>query len=539
MGLAELVRESGLPKATALRLARSLVSAGLIARDEASGRFVQSAAFWIQFAPFLGPAQSLVSDVSVVLHELSVQEGASALLLLPEAKGRTGTFPLYAFPPKHLFVDPAAAPNVPLHTLAGGKCYLAHLPANEIAEYMSGGLRPLTEKSITSPSRLRRELAAVRKRGYGLNLGEIELSLPGVGVPLMDSDGSVIGGLSLAYAEGGHSENYLAERVPALRRASEAISRLLSYDFFRRYMRSADPAAPLPPPEPKGNHASADGNAAPLVRSVLRATRLMWALWHSQEGMSISALARQRGLDRATVARLVHTLASQRMVRKAPSGGRYHVDPIYWLRLAPSIRTAASLESIVHKVLDRLAHCSGATAMLVCPDSGRGQAVTTAYAFPERHVFYRPEPSFFPPLHSVGAGKCWLAHQPEPDMSAYIEAGLDAKTEHTIATPEALISELLQVRTQGYAVNREECIPGIGGIAVPVESDSGEFIGAVALVPMIDELTPSNIERWLSQLRVVAETLSSVLTPDARAQLQETGKAGTSAVRGCGARRTV
>jgi len=231
----------------------------------------------------------------------------------------------------------------------------------------------------------------------------------------------------------------------------------------------------------------------------------------------------ERGLDRASVARLVHTLASEQWVRKAPSGGRYHIDPVFWLRRAPSIRTTASLESLVHRVLDRLAHYSGATAMFVCPDSGKGRAVTIAYAFPERHVFYRPEPSLSPPLHSVGAGQCWLAYQRESDMSAYIDAGLDAKTEHTIATREALMSELLQVREQGYAVNRQECIPGMGGIAVPVESDSGEFIGAVALAPMIDGLTPSNVERWLPQLRVVAETLSSVLTFDERAQLQETG----------------
>ena len=121
-------------------------------------------------------------------------------------------------------------------------------------------------------------------------------------------------------------------------------------------------------------------------------------------------------------------------------------------------------------------------------------------------------------------------------MSAYIDAGLDAKTEHTIAMPEALMSELLQVRKQGYAVNREECIPGIGGIAVPVESDSGESIGAVALAPMIDELTPGSIERWLPQLRVVAKTLSSILTPDARAQLQETGEGRH--IRRRGVRRT-
>ncbi|MCJ7749725.1 MAG: hypothetical protein MUQ65_01315, partial [Armatimonadetes bacterium] len=221
---------------------------------------------------------------------------------------------------------------------------------------------------------------------------------------------------------------------------------------------------------------------------------------------------------------------SERMVCKAPSGGRYHVDPIIWLRLAPSIRTTASLESIVHRVLDRLAHYSGATAILVCPDSGNGGWMTAAYAYPERHVCYRPEPSFSPPLHSIGVGKCLLAYQPKSARSAYIKAGLDAKTEHTISTPEALISELLQVRRQGYAVNREECIRGMGGIAVPIESDSGQFVGAVALAPMIDELTPGNIERWLPQLRLVAETLSSVLTPEARTQLAGDRKVGAPAV---------
>ena len=160
--------------------------------------------------------------------------------------------------------------------------------------------------------------------------------------------------------------------------------------------------------------------------------------------------------------------------------------------------------------------------MLVCPDTARGRAVTAAYAFPERHVFYRPDPSFFPPLHTVGSGKCWLAYRPESETSAYIGAGLEANTNRTITTPEALMRELQQVRKRGYAVNREECIPGIGGIAVPVESDSGEFVGAVALVPMIDDLTAENMKVWLSQLRVVADALGKVLTPEARARLHTT-----------------
>jgi len=96
---------------------------------------------------------------------------------------------------------------------------------------------------------------------------------------------------------------------------------------------------------------------------------------------------------------------------------------------------------------------------------------------------------------------------------AYIHAGLDPRTEHTITASDDLMRELSEVRKRGCAVNREECIRGIGGIAVPLESDSGEFVGAVALAPMIDELTPGNIEKWIPQLRVVAHTLSRLLTP--------------------------
>ena len=88
-------------------------------------------------------------------------------------------------------------------------------------------------------------------------------------------------------------------------------------------------------------------------------------------------------------------------------------------------------------------------------------------------------------------------------------------------------------------MNKEECDPGIGGVAVPIRSDSGEFLGAVTLVPMIDELTPGNIEGWLPQLRVVAETLSSVLMTEARSQLVRDENVAPPPSRGAYAGRTV
>ncbi len=520
LGLAELSRENGLPKSTTLRLLRSFVHIGVLTRDDTTGRYLWGPALWIRLVPFLTPAHSLIADVTAVLDDLSSREGASALLLLPDEKRRRATFPLYSCAQGPLIVEPSAGPSVPLHALASGKCYLAYLSEQQLADYLRGGLERLTEKTIVSPSRLRRELAAVRRRGYGFNLGEIELGLPGIGVPVRDGDGSVVGGLSLAYAKGGFTRSYLTARVPTLRSASKAISGLLSYDSFRKYMKEGEQTAPPPLPEPEAARALSDQSCPALVRSVFRAMRLMAVLWHSREGEPASALARQRGLDRASVTRLLRTLEAEGMVHRDSSSGRYYTSPTLWLRLAPLLRTSASVESIIHTVLGRLAHHSGATALLVCPDSANRRAIACAYAVPERHVFFRPDAGFFPLLHSLAAGKCCLAYGPDSALAAYLHAGLRAQTEQTIAIPATLERELSAVRDQGYALSREECVRGIGGIAVPIARDSGELLAAVALAPVIREFTPDNIDRWLPQLRVVADTLSHVLAPHGQQQLR-------------------
>ena len=529
MGLADMSRECGLPKATSLRLLRSLVDAGIAVRDDTTGRYLQNPALWIRLAPFLGPAQALIANVVAVLGELSREGGATALVMLPEERRRRCMFPIYVYPPAAISVDPAAGGPLPLHALAAGKSYLAHLPPDELADYMNNGLTRLTERTITSPGDLSEELAAVRRNGYAMNLGEIVLGLPGIGVPLRDGDGAVVGGLSLAYAEIGHTKRFLLDRLPALNQASEAISRLLTYDAFRAYMKDADPRVPVPPPESDAASGETSGNGATVVRSVVRAARLLSVLWHSERGETASALARQRGLDQAAVSRLLHTLVAQGVVRRHAPNGRYHLHPVYWLRIAATLRTATSLGSTVEFVLERLAHYSGATAMLVCGDTGSRRAVVAAHAFPPRHVFYRPDPGFFPLLHSAASGKCLLASEPACAVSAYIRAGLGKETEHTITAEEQLLRELNRIRKCGYAISKQESVLGSGGVAVPVIGSGGQTIAAVTLAPTIYELTAANVKRWVPQLRVAAETFSRVLTSDWRTRCRSRGPATAAA----------
>ena len=116
----------------------------------------------------------------------------------------------------------------------------------------------------------------------------------------------------------------------------------------------------------------------------------------------------------------------------------------------------------------------------------------------------------FPMLHTVAAGKCLLAAQSESDFAAYVRGGLAAVTEHTITSPAELAEELRRVRESGYAVSRGEVLRDIGGVAVPVRDRKGEVIGALAVVPLISELSEQRIEMWVKQLRAGARAVSHV-----------------------------
>ena len=510
-GLAEICREQGLHKTTALRLLRTLVALGMVSHDEDTGAYMADTTFWFHVSPFIRPALALISDIQGILDQTARAERATTVIVMPDENRRRIEVPVYGLPSVPVHIDPSDGEAIPLHETAGGKCYLAYVSEEELQEYIAAELEGGASDRAGFASRLREELAAVRRQGYALNRREAPVVSTAVAVPLQTQDGEAIGGLSLACVGAEFDEGYLRTRLPVLRNAAERISSLLSYESFRGYMEEAEPEAPTPPAENDGETAGSSSANRDLTRSVGRAFRLMATLWDLREGESVAELARRRGLSRITTYRLLQSLASEQMVRKNPATGRYQIDPILWLRLTPILQRTASVDKLLSLLLERVARSAGATVYLVHSDAGRTKAVLSAHALPRRSLAVHPEPTVFPMLHTVAAGKCLLAAQSESDFAAYVRGGLPASTEYTITSPAQLAEELRRVRESGYAVSRGEALPDIGGVAVPVRDWNGEVIGSLAVVPLVSELSEQRIETWAKQLQVGARAVSHVL----------------------------
>jgi DNA-binding IclR family transcriptional regulator len=114
--------------------------------------------------------------------------------------------------------------HLPAHCTAGGKVFLAFLPPAVVEPVLNAPLAAYTKNTITSPVRLREELAVIRQRGYGLDEEEFEEGIRAVSAPVRDIEGNVIAQMSMA----GPTNRLTAERVPeiaqALMEATNAIS---------------------------------------------------------------------------------------------------------------------------------------------------------------------------------------------------------------------------------------------------------------------------------------------------------------------------
>jgi DNA-binding IclR family transcriptional regulator len=78
-------------------------------------------------------------------------------------------------------------------------------------------------------------------------------------------------------------------------------------------------------------------------------------------------------------------------------------------------------------------------------------------------------------------GKVVLSLLPHDARQLYIEGGLRRYTPHTITSPGALMSELDQVRSSGFAVDRGEFDIEHCCVAAPVPAFRGRFLAVLGL----------------------------------------------------------
>jgi DNA-binding IclR family transcriptional regulator len=116
--------------------------------------------------------------------------------------------------------------HVPLHVTAVGKLFLADGGAEACLDYAERtGLKPYTLHSITDATQLWRSVKNTLKQGYALDDQEAELGVGCIGVPIRDSSGTVIAGISVSAP----IERRQLDWIPIIKKAGAQISARMGY----------------------------------------------------------------------------------------------------------------------------------------------------------------------------------------------------------------------------------------------------------------------------------------------------------------------
>lgn len=134
----------------------------------------------------------------------------------------------------------------PNHATSNGKVFLAELPEESLERELGHPLERFTPSTITSPKRLRAELAQVRRQGFATLLNELEDGLAGISVPLRGTDGSLLSVITVSGPSYRFDESARKRALGALRATARAIQESAPYPIERDVLLPTPSANPVP-----------------------------------------------------------------------------------------------------------------------------------------------------------------------------------------------------------------------------------------------------------------------------------------------------
>lgn len=223
---------------------------------------------------------------------------------------------------------------------------------------------------------------------------------------------------------------------------------------------------------------SGDGDDAYLSPPVQRAARLLRHIAEGDPVVNMARTARELGINRTTLLRLLHTLEAERLIE------RRGTDTPGWrigfglIGMAAQAFFSEDLVQVAVPVLTRLAEATGLSAHLGVLD---GREVIYLVRRTPNHAFASNiRVGSRLPAHAANMGRIILAHLP-PDKvaSLFARAPMAAVTARTAVTVAQLRVQLDQDRAAGLAWSDGAYEDRISSVAAVVLDVSGTPVAAV------------------------------------------------------------
>jgi DNA-binding IclR family transcriptional regulator len=241
------------------------------------------------------------------------------------------------------------------------------------------------------------------------------------------------------------------------------------------------------------------------VPAIDKCFAILELLAQSKESMGISDISGKLELNKSTVFNILHTLMDLNVLENQPDGKFVFGTRFYTLGNMAGKRS--KLIQTAHPYLETINEKTKLSAFLGLRSDRRAiliDKVDSAYGIKLSSEIGMQMPTL------AGAGiKAMLSQLPDQEIDEIL-----ARTELKKYTPNSIVDkavykeEVLEVRKQGIAYDREEYIDGMVAFAIPVKANSRDLQAAIWAVGLTRQVPNSSIPELIQLLKGMSEEIN-------------------------------
>ncbi len=248
--------------------------------------------------------------------------------------------------------------------------------------------------------------------------------------------------------------------------------------------------------------------ARDFSEALSRGLRIINVFRRDARSMTLSQIAKEVELPRATVRRSLLTLAHLGYVRE--EGRMFTLTP-HILQLATAYLGSSPAATILQPCCERLAAEYGDTFSVAALDDD--SAVMIAYAAPRRMYLDAPGIGLRLPAYCSAVGRVLLAGLEAPQLERYLkQLRPQAITPRTVTDQTQLRKIVSKVKADGFALAEEEVEVGFRSLAVPVRRVGGSVAFALNTGMHLERRSAEAMQKtYLPRLLEEAQVLEKML----------------------------
>jgi IclR family KDG regulon transcriptional repressor len=252
-----------------------------------------------------------------------------------------------------------------------------------------------------------------------------------------------------------------------------------------------------------------NGRRKTTVQSLQRGLEILVAVGEADRPLGITELARQFGLAKGSISRIVTTLHQQAFLVRDPVTTKYRLSMKIW-ELGNGALARLDVRELARPVMEALNAATQETVHLTVLTEG-DQMVFLEKLDSNRAVRPHVELGAPHPAYCTANGKAMLAWLSKARVRRQLSGKLQKYTAATITRKGELQDELEKVRRAGFAENRGEYRADVAGLAAPIRDHAGDPVAALEISLPSNRMSPALVADLAPRLVTSAREISVAL----------------------------